>query len=159
MERKNVILQTIRRLKEIKEENSLTIPQIMEKVEKKGVFVSEATLKRVFSPGSEQMNFRYQDSIAPVADVLFEEYGDTSPTDDPHELRKLLRERDKEIAKLTIKIEGMEDAKKMFQERQKILENFIFQLQSEVELLKSQIEKKDAMFDRIMTSHVLNPDA
>ena len=71
MESKKVIVQTIRRLKEIKAENSLTLSQIMDKMANKGYFVSESSLKRVFSPDSEKMSFRYQDTIAPIVEVLF----------------------------------------------------------------------------------------
>lgn len=155
MESKNVILQDIKRLKEIKEENHLTNQQIADKLAAKGKFVSETTIKRVFSSGSESMNFRYSDSIAPLAEVLFDEYGETGGNDDPHELRKRIRQLDKEISGLMIKIEGMEDAKKMYDERKKILDSFIVQLQDEIELLKSQIDKKDKMFARMMNALVL----
>lgn len=155
MESKNVILQDIKRLKEIKEENHLTNQQIADKLAAKGKFVSETTIKRVFSSGSESMNFRYSDSIAPLAEVLFDEYGETGSNDDPHELRKRIRQLDKEISGLMIKIEGMEDAKKMYDERKKILDSFIVQLQDEIELLKSQIDKKDKMFARMMNALVL----
>ena len=155
MESKNVILQNIKRLKEIKAENHLTNKQIADKLSAKGYFISDTTIKRVFSAGSEELNFRYSDSIAPLTEVLFEEFGDTNKNDDPHELRKQIREKDKEIAGLMIKIEGMEDKETMYEERKKILDSFIAQLQDEVELLKGQIEKKDLMFDRIMTSLVL----
>lgn len=155
MESKNVILQDIKRLKEIKEENHLTNQQIADKLAAKGKFVSETTIKRVFSSGSESMNFRYSDSIAPLTEVLFDEYGETGSNDDPHELRKRIRQLDNEISGLMIKIEGMEDAKKMYDERKKILDSFIVQLQDEIELLKSQIDKKDKMFARMMNALVL----
>ena len=156
MESKKVILQTIKRLKEIKAENSLTIPQIMEKLTSKGYFVSEPTLKRVFSPGSEKLNFRYQDSIAPIAEVLYAEYGDVSPSDDPEELRGKLAERDKMIEQLTIKIESQKNTaaklEKMYADRRMLLESQIDQLKDEVELLKEQIEKKDHMFERLLNA-------
>lgn len=154
-----MILRTIKRLKEIKNDNGLTVPQISEKLLKNNVFVSEPTLKRVFSPGSEKMNFKYHDTIAPIADILFAEYGESSPSDDPDELRSRLWDRDKEIEQLTIQIEEMKTKssqyEKMCTERRTILENHISQLQDEVELLKSQIEKKDAMFERLMSALVL----
>ena len=61
---------TIERLKKVKAEQGLSVSRIMEMLEAKGKFVSEATVKRIFSEGSEDFNFRYQDSIAPLADVL-----------------------------------------------------------------------------------------
>lgn len=159
MESKKVIVRTIKRLKEIKEEQGLSVSQIMSKMAEKGYPVSESTLKRVFAPGSEKMSFRYQESIAPVAEVLFEEYGDTGVTDDAAELRKIIADRDKTIENLMIKIEEQEKSAQQFQrmcsERRTLLESHISDLQAEVDLLRSQIEKKDGMFDRIMSRLVL----
>ena len=156
---KKVILQTIKRLKEIRTENSLTIPQISEKLIKNNVFISEPTLKRLFSPNSEKMNFKYQDTIAPIADILFAEYGESSPSDDPEELHSRLWDRDKMIEQLMIQIEEMKTKssqyEKMCNERRTLLESHISDLQEEVRLLKSQIEKKDAMFERMMSALVL----
>lgn len=159
MESKKVIVQTIRRLKEIKAENSLTLSQIMDKMTNKGYFVSESSLKRVFSPDSEKMSFRYQETIAPIAEVLFGEYGDTSPNDDPAKLRQIIKDRDKTIENLMIKIEEMQQTSdqinRMCTERRTLLESQIKQLSDEVEMLKAQIEKKDAMFERLMRTFVL----
>lgn len=159
MESKKVIVRTIKRLKEIKEEQGLSVSQIMSKMAEKGYPVSESTLKRVFAPGSEKMSFRYQESIAPVAEVLFEEYGDTGATDDAAELRKIIADRDKTIENLMIKIGEQEKSAQQFQkmctERRTLLESHISDLQAEVELLRSQIEKKDGMFERIMSRLVL----
>ena len=159
MESKKVIVRTIKRLKEIKEEQGLSVSQIMSKMSEKGYPVSESTLKRIFAPGSEKMSFRYQESIAPVAEVLFEEYGDTGATDDAAELRKIIADRDKTIENLMIKIEEQEKSAQQFQkmcsERRTLLESHISDLQAEVELLRSQIEKKDGMFERIMSQLVL----
>lgn len=159
MESKKVIVRTIKRLKEIKEEQGLSVSQIMSKMAEKGYPVSESTLKRIFAPGSEKMSFRYQESIAPVAEVLFEEYGDTGATDDAAELRKIIADRDKTIENLMIKIEEQEKSAQQFQkmctERRTLLESHISDLQAEVELLRSQIEKKDKMFERIMSRLVL----
>lgn len=159
MESKKVIVRTIKRLKEIKEEQGLSVSQIMSKMAEKGYPVSESTLKRVFAPGSEKMSFRYQESIAPVAEVLFDEYGDTGVTDDAAELRKIIADRDKTIENLMIKIEEQEKSAQQFQkmcsERRTLLDSHISDLQAEVELLRSQIEKKDGMFERIMSRLVL----
>ena len=148
MESKKVIVRTIQRLKEIKEEQGLSVSQIMDKLAEKGYSVSEATLKRVFAPG-----------IAPVAEVLFDEYGDTSGSEDPDTLRQIIRDRDKIIEQLMIKIESLEKTSaqmdKMYADRRQLLENQITQLTDEVRLLESQIAKKDAMFERIMSALVL----
>lgn len=159
METKKVIVQTIQRLKEIKTENGLTNSQIMDKMTAKGYYVSETTLKRVFSPDAEKMSFRYQESIAPIAEVLYEEYGDTSSGDNPDELRMRIKERDKIIENLMIKIENMEKTsaqiEKMYADRRSLLESHISDLQAAVEILKNQIENKDQMFEKIMHKYIL----
>lgn len=40
-------------------------------VEENGDSVSLATIKRIFASGSEEQRFRYEDTVAPVARVLF----------------------------------------------------------------------------------------
>lgn len=158
MESKKVILQTIRRLKEIKEQYALTIPLIMKKMSEKGYYVSEPTLKRIFAQNSEAMNFRYQESIVPVAEVLFAEYGDTDSTDDAETLRQIIRERDKSIENLMIKIENLEKAtaqmEKMYAERKSMFENTIAQMKEEIAILKDQIEKKDEMLSKMMDAFI-----
>lgn len=78
---------------EIKQEQGLTIPQIADMLEARGQFISEATLKKVFQEGSEDKNFRYQDTIAPLADVLLDIYGDTSGLQDIESLKQIIREK------------------------------------------------------------------
>ena len=90
MEIEKLKRKTIHRLKQIKSEQGLTVPKIMDLLEERGQFVSEATIKRVFADGSEEQNFRYQDSIAPIADVLLDIYGDTSNLDDTDSLRQII---------------------------------------------------------------------
>ena len=159
MESKKVIVRTIKRLKEIKEEQGLSVSQIMSKMAEKGYPVSESTLKRIFAPGSEKMSFRYQESIAPLEEVLFGEYGDTSGEEDTDELQEIIRARDKTIAELMIKIENQEKTAdqvgKLCAERRALLESHIKSLQEEVDMLRDQIEKKDKMFERLMSRLVL----
>ena len=93
MEIEKMKRKTIRRLKEIKSEQGLSVPKIMDLMEERGQFVSESTIKRVFADGSEEQSFRYQDSIAPIADVLLDIYGDTSSLDDAESLRHIRTSR------------------------------------------------------------------
>ena len=49
MELEKLKRKTIKRLKQIKQEQGLSIANIMDLMEKRGQFVSEATLKKVFA--------------------------------------------------------------------------------------------------------------
>ena len=91
MELEKLKKTTIVKLKKIKDEQDLSIPKIMDLIEERGQFVSEGTLKKIFAEGSEEKNFRYQDTIAPLADVLLDIYGDQSGIDDIESLREIIR--------------------------------------------------------------------
>ena len=104
MEIEKMKRKTIHRLKEIKAEQGLSISQIMKMMEERGQYVGEATLKKVFADGSEEKSFRYQDTIMPIADVLLDLYGDKSGIDDAESLRHIIREKNKLIELLMIKL-------------------------------------------------------
>jgi hypothetical protein len=151
MEIEKMKRKTIRRLKEIKSEQGLTVPKIMDLLEERGQFVSESTIKRVFADGSEEQSFRYQDSIAPIADVLLDIYGDTSSLDDAESLRHIIREKNKLIEFLMIKLDEQEAAfesrKSMYEERKSIYDRNIARLEK-------QIERKDDLIERLLNTYL-----
>ena len=151
MEIEKMKRKTIRRLKEIKLEQGLTVPKIMDLMEERGQFVSESTIKRVFADGSEEQSFRYQDSIAPIADVLLDIYGDTSNLDDAESLRHIIREKNKLIEFLMIKLDEQEAAfesrKSMYEERKNIYDRNITRLEK-------QIERKDNLIERLLNTYL-----
>lgn len=154
MELEKLKRKTIKRLKQIKMEQGLSIPQIMELMEKQGKFVSEATLKKVFADGSEEKAFRYQDSIAPIADVLLDVYGDTSGMDDVESLRHFIKEKNKLIELLVIKLEEKDDEAKrrdeLYADRKAAFEKTIESLELQVHRLHEQVDRKDAMIEKML---------
>lgn len=64
------IREIIEQLKEIRKAKGLTIQRIFEMVQETGEYVSPATIKRIFAEGSEERNFRYEDSIKPIMIAL-----------------------------------------------------------------------------------------
>ena len=62
--------EIITALKKVRAENGYTMQRILDMVLDNGGNMSLTTVKKVFSEGSENMNFRYEDSIQPIADVL-----------------------------------------------------------------------------------------
>ena len=151
MEIEKMKRKTIRRLKESKSEQGLSVPKIMDLMEERGQFVSESTIKRVFADGSEEQSFRYQDSIAPIADVLLDIYGDTSSLDDAESLRHIIREKNKLIEFLMIKLDEQEAAfesrKSMYEERKSIYDRNIARLEK-------QIERKDDLIERLLNTYL-----
>lgn len=151
MEIEKMKRKTIRRLKEIKSEQGLSVPKIMDLMEERGQFVSESTIKRVFADGSEEQSFRYLDSIAPIADVLLDIYGDTSSLEDAESLRHIIREKNKLIEFLMIKLDEQEAAfesrKSMYEERKSIYDRNIARLEK-------QIERKDDLIERLLNTYL-----
>lgn len=154
MELEKMKRKTIKRLKQIKQEQGLSVPQIMDLMEQRGQFVSEATLKKLFADGSEEKSFRYQDSIAPVADVLLDIYGDTSGLDDVESLRQIIREKNKWIEFLMLKLEEKADEAKerdkLYEERKSAYERTIESQDAQISRLYEQIDRKDSTIARLL---------
>ena len=151
MEIEKLKRKTIHRLKQIKTEQGLSIPKIMDLMEERGQYVSEATIKRVFADGSEEQNFRYQDSIAPIADVLLDIYGEDSSVEDAESLRRIIREKNKLIEFLMMKMdEQASDFEKricLYEERKSLYEKTI-------ERFETQIAMKDNLIERFINTYL-----
>ena len=151
MEIEKLKRKTIYRLKQIKNEQGLSVSKIMDLMEERGQFVSEATIKRVFADGSEEQNFRYQDSIAPIADVLLDIYGDTSNLDDAESLRHIIREKNKLIEFLMIKLDEKEhdfDRQRTLYEERKAL------YEKSIDRFETQIARKDELIERLLNTYL-----
>lgn len=166
MEIEKLKRNTITRLKKVKNEQGLSIQKIMDKLEQNGEFVSEPTLKKIFSEGSEEKNFRYYDTIAPLANVLLDEYGSDGDLEDIEGLRKIIREKNRMIESLMIKLEeqkGVYAARDaMYKERQSIYEHHIGRLEAEIDRLNEhlsgcerRIERKDIVLEQLLNAYLL----
>ena len=151
MELEKLKRRTIHRLKQIKDEQGLTVPKIIELLEKNGQFVSESTIKRVFADGSEEQNFRYQDSIAPIADVLLDIYGESSDIEDAESLRRIIREKNKLIEFILLKLEERETD---FQKRLDLLEQRKVLYEKTIERMETQISRKDELIERLLNKYL-----
>lgn len=158
MEIEKMKRKTIHRLKEIKTEQGLSIPQIMDMLEERGQFVSEPTLKKIFSDGSEDKNFRYQDTIMPVADVLLDLYGDKSGIDDCEALRHIIREKNKLIELLMMKLEEQEkshvEKEIVYADRKAAFEKQIQHLEAQIARYEKAIDKKDDLIERLLDATI-----
>lgn len=158
MEIEKMKRKTIHRLKEIKTEQGLSIPQIMDMLEERGQFVSEPTLKKIFSDGSEDKNFRYQDTIMPVADVLLDLYGDKSGIDDCEALRHIIREKNKLIELLMMKLEEQEkshvEKEIVYADRKAAFEKQIQHLELQIARYEKAIDRKDDLIERLLDATI-----
>ena len=162
MELEKLKKNTIVKLKKIKEEQDLSCAKIMDLLEERGQYVSESTIKKIFADGSEERSFRYQDSIAPLADVLLDMYGDQSHIDDVESLREIIREKNKQIEFLTIKIEEQKDVyserKKMFEQRIDDLNVQISRLESMLLKREDCVARKDALLEKLLNAYFLKEE-
>lgn len=62
--------ELILKMKEIKEDNQLSIQNIVDMVIADGGNTSRSSVQRVFADGSENQNFRFQETLLPIANAL-----------------------------------------------------------------------------------------
>lgn len=155
MELEKLKKSTIIKLKKIKQEQNLSIKKIMDLLEDQGQFVSEGTLKKIFAEGSEEKSFRYQDTLAPLADVLLDIYGDQSEVNDVATLKRIIREKNKQIEFLMVK---MEEQKDVYAERKTMYERRIEDLNAQLKRLDISVEKKDKMLEQLMDKYLFKGD-
>lgn len=60
----------ILKLKSVREEKSLSLNDMIKLIEDNGDYVSKSTLSRLFADGSEDIAFRYEATVKPVAYAL-----------------------------------------------------------------------------------------
>lgn len=135
--------QTIERLKAVKREQELSINAIMDMLSTKGHFISEPTLKKVFSDNSDNYNFKYRDTIAPLADVLLDLYSE----DDDDRMKQLIREKNKLIE---ILIHKNEEQKSDFERRIAHLKNQVSRLESNLDFRERVITRKDEVIEKLL---------
>lgn len=136
--------QTIERLKAVKREQELSINAIMDMLSSKGHFISEPTLKKVFSDNSDNYNFKYRDTIAPLADVLLDLYAEDE-TDD--KMKHLIREKNKLIE---ILLHKNEEQKSDYERRIAHLKNQVSRLESNLDFRERVINRKDEVIEKLL---------
>ena len=135
--------QTIERLKAVKREQELSINAIMDMLSTMGHFISEPTLKKVFSENSDAYNFKYRDTIAPLADVLLDLYSE----DDDDRMKQLIREKNKLIE---ILIHKNEEQKADYERRIAHLKNQVSRLECNLDFRERVITRKDEVIEKLL---------
>ena len=142
---------TVTRLRKVKKDNGLTISQIMDMLEKNNCYISEATIKKIFSENNDPGNFKYQSTIAPLADVLLDIYSDDSGTEDVAALKALIHDKNEMISILVVK---NEEIRADYEKRLNHLQKQIGMLESHLMFREKQIDKKDDIIAKLLSKVV-----
>ena len=142
---------TVERLRKVKKERGLTTSNICDMLDTKGYFLSEATVKRVFSENHDPLSFRYRDTLAPLADVLLELYDDKSGSEDVAALKAMIHDKNKMIDMLVIK---NEDLKKDYEKRLAHLQKQIDSLEKHLEFREHVVERKDEVIEKLINKMI-----
>ena len=145
---KNIILK----LKEVRKEKDLSYSKILDLMEQNGDFVSKSTISRVFQDGSEDLSFRYEETIRPIAKALLDiETIEEDDNVDVQAMKSLLQYKIQRIEELEQQIERMESD--FDKEKIKMLEKMEHERQQwsrSIEFLKEQISYKDKRIDLLL---------
>ena len=133
--------EIILKLKKVRQEKNLSLMDI---VDMTNGMVSKSTIQRVFAEDSENISFRYNDTIRPLVKAMMdiEEFEDSDDMD-TKALKSLLK----------LKIQRIEDLEKQICEekdksREK-LEKERVQFERHIKLLEEQIALKDKRMDEM----------
>ena len=147
--------ETIIRMKKIMAELDLKPQDIIEMVAKKDLDISMSSIRRICADGSEEINFDFQNIVAPIANLLIDLRGE-SADDSPQvslmkELilakREIIERQDKEISDLKLQIE--EEKQKHHDRIEKINNDHM----KEIINWMHQIELKDSRMDKLFMSN------
>ena len=144
--------ETVERIRKVKKEKDMTISDILDLLEKKNYFLSEATLKRVFSENNDPGSFKYQSTIAPLADVLLDFYEDQSGTEELAALKSMIRDKNMTIAILIAK---NEELRADYDKRIAHLQKQIDRLEKNLDFREGVVQQKDKVIERLMNK-ILN---
>lgn len=147
MEIEEIKKSTVQKLRQVKKERDLTISNIMDMLESKSKYLSEGTVKRLFSDSSDPTSFKYRDTIAPLADVLLDLYSDKSGSDDVGALKALIHDKNKTIS---ILIARDEERKLDYERRISHLQKQINKLEEHLDFRERVIERKDAVIEKLI---------
>lgn len=140
------------KLKEVREEKNLSYNDIMELMENNGDYLAKSTLSRVFGEGSEDLSFRYEETIRPIAKALLdiENIEDTDDMD-VKAMKSLLKYKIQVIEDLERKIRELEtDIDKQKIKANEKLEKERERFNKSIEFLKEQVAYKDKRMDLLL---------
>ena len=140
--------ELILKLKEVRKEKNLSLNDI---VEMTNGMVSKTTVQRVFSEGSEETSFRYDDTIRPLVKALLDiDTIEDSDDMDTKAIKSLLRLKIQRIEELETQIKDLRVL--LSEEKVKYhskIEKERIQYERHIKLLDEQITLKDKRMDEM----------
>ena len=134
----------ILKLKEVKERDKLSLGEIETRTEQNGEHVSKTTLSRVFAEGSEDLIFKFEGTLKPIANALLDidniEEDDDLDTQGLKIMLKIKADKIKEL-EAALDHEKVKYHEKLDKERE--------QSRRSIDFLKDQISRKDTMIDQL----------
>lgn len=146
--------EIIMKLKEVREEKKLSYNDILALMEKSGDFVSKSTLSRIFSEGSEDTNFDYENTIRPIAKALLDmETIEDYDTMDTQAMKLILQYKIQRIEELEKQVNSLEIAldKEKIKHHEK-LDSIREEYERKIDFLKEQVSLKDKRMDILLNS-------
>ena len=142
------------KLKEVREEKGYSYNDILTMMEKNGDFLSKSTLSRVFAEGSEELSFKYEETIRPIAKALLdiENIEDTDDMD-VRAMKSLLKYKIQRIEDLEKQLEHLQTV--LDKEKIKGQEKLIAaqeEAQRKFDFMSNQITLKDKRIDNLLES-------
>ena len=140
------------KLKEVRDEKGLSYSDILDLLEKNGDYLAKSTLSRVFSDGSEDLSFDYENTIRPIANALLDiETIEDTDNMDVQAMKSLLKYKIQRIEELERTISDLKAAlsaeKVKYHEK---LDKERDQHQRSIDFLKNQIDLKDKRMDQLL---------
>ena len=158
--------EVIHQLKEVKKERNLSLQDIINLLEHNGDFLSKATLSRIFADGNESVNFRYEDTIRPLANALLNlDHSDEDVTDIKalksiiHYKNETIKQLEKKVIDTKLKYtERLEKEHQANQRRVDFLKEQIIIKDERISKMLDAIIKKDGQYERLMDLVVDNSE-
>ena len=155
--------EIILKLKEVRKEKDLSYGDILDLMEKNGDFVSKSTISRIFQDGSEELSFRYEETIRPIAKALLDiETIEDNDDVDVQAMKSLLQykiQRIEELEQLETKLdkekikyhEKMEHERAQWSRSIEFLKEQISFKDKRIDVLLEAVQMKDARFEELLT--------
>jgi hypothetical protein len=140
------------KLKEVREEKGYSYTDIISLMEKNNDYISKSTLSRVFAEGSEDVSFKYDETIRPIAKALLDiETIEETDNMDVQAMKSLLKYKMQRINDLEKQVEHLQVA--LDKEKIKYQEKFEKErtlYNDRINFLTSQIDLKDKRMDQLL---------
>lgn len=143
------IADIVTKLKRVREENGLSYQKIVDMVEQNGEYVSISTVKRVFSDGSEDFGFQFENTLKPIANAVLGIYSETDvvTASEVDALKAIVAYKSDRIAELEAQINRTEES---YRRRLDFLKEQISLKDDRIDRRDVMIENKDAMIERLL---------